>query len=199
MNLAYSRFTLVAFNLREQRIIYRQDNAEKIDFAAIGKAVQAPTAGTVNYHLLQDKQSETHFITKLLTDQLGPQTVSPDAIIICGAEGYARKEGASRSTQTERRNFESDLLPELQLQPDRRTLSRHDRIRTQSIQRGLLIQYRAPARFGKRYPGHAISDGQTTHLEDPEISSGESNVLRSLPAISISNIRSETVFFANGP
>ena len=78
------RFTLVAFNVREQRIIYRQDNAEKIDFAAIGKAVQAPTAGTVNYHLLQDKQSETHFITKLLTDQLGPQTVSPDAIIIVG-------------------------------------------------------------------------------------------------------------------
>ncbi len=79
-----SRFTLVAFNVREQKIIYRQDNAEKIDFTAIGKAVQAPTAGTVNYRLLQDKQSETHFITKLLTDQLGPQTASPDAIIIIG-------------------------------------------------------------------------------------------------------------------
>src|SRR5260370_28935201 len=71
------RFTLVAFNVREQKISYRQDKAEKIDFAAIGKAVQAPTAGTVN---------ETHFITKLLTDQLGPQTASPDAIIIIGSK-----------------------------------------------------------------------------------------------------------------
>jgi hypothetical protein len=79
-----SRFTLVAFNVREQRIIHRQYDVEKIDFAAIGKALQAPTAGTVNYRLLRDRQSETHFITKLLTDQLGPQTVSPDAIIIIG-------------------------------------------------------------------------------------------------------------------
>jgi hypothetical protein len=79
-----SRFTLVAFNLREQKIIYRQDNAEKIDFAGLGKALQAPTAGTVNYRLLQDRQSETHFVTKLLIDQLGERTASSDAIIIVG-------------------------------------------------------------------------------------------------------------------
>src|SRR5260370_42400305 len=85
------RFTLVAFNVREQKIIYRQDNAEKIEFAAIGKAVQEPTAGTVNYHLLQDKQSETRFITKLLTDQLCPQTASPAAIMIIGAKATLDK------------------------------------------------------------------------------------------------------------
>jgi len=79
-----SRFTLVAFNLREQKIIYRQDNAEKIDFGGLGKALQAPTGGTVNYRHLQDRQSETHFVTKLLTDQLGERTASSDAIIIVG-------------------------------------------------------------------------------------------------------------------
>src|SRR5260370_18427384 len=79
-----SNIPLVAFNLREQKIIYRQDETNKIDFAALGKAVQAPTAGTIEYRLLRDKQSETHFVTKLLTDQLGAQTASPDAIIIVG-------------------------------------------------------------------------------------------------------------------
>jgi hypothetical protein len=33
---------------------------------------------------LRDPQSETHFATRLLTDQLGPQTDSPDAIVIVG-------------------------------------------------------------------------------------------------------------------
>jgi len=79
-----SRLTLVAFNLREQRIIYRQEDDDKIDFAALDQAAQSPTAGTINYRLLQDPRSETHFVTKLLTDQLGARTSSPDAIIIVG-------------------------------------------------------------------------------------------------------------------
>jgi hypothetical protein len=76
-------FTLVAFNLREQKIVYRQSNGD-IDFVQLGQALQSRTAGTVNYHLLQDRQSETHFVTKLLTDQLGAAAPSPDAIIILG-------------------------------------------------------------------------------------------------------------------
>jgi hypothetical protein len=79
-----SRFTLVAFNLREQKIVHRQGNTKKIDFGELGQAVQSSTAGAVNYHLLQDRRSETHFVTKLLTDQLGAATASPDAIIILG-------------------------------------------------------------------------------------------------------------------
>jgi hypothetical protein len=77
--------TLIAFNLREQKIIYQQEKADKIDFTALAKAVQSPTAGTIDYHLLKDPRSETRFLTKLLTDQLGTQAESPDAIIIAGA------------------------------------------------------------------------------------------------------------------
>ena len=79
-----SRFTLVAFNLREQKIVHQQGNAEKIDFSQLGQAIQSRTAGAVNYRLLQDRRSETHFVTKLLTDQLGAAAASPDAIIILG-------------------------------------------------------------------------------------------------------------------
>jgi hypothetical protein len=79
-----SRITLVAFNLREQKIVHRQDNTEKIDFGQLGQAVQSRSSGTLNYHLLVDPRSETHFVTKLLTDQLGAAAASPDAIIILG-------------------------------------------------------------------------------------------------------------------
>jgi hypothetical protein len=65
------RFTLVAFNLRGQRIVYRQDDARNIDFAALGKALRASAPGTIPYRLLRDKQSETRFAEKLLTDELG--------------------------------------------------------------------------------------------------------------------------------
>jgi hypothetical protein len=80
----FSRVTLVAFNLRAQKIIYRLEKEGKIDFAALAKALQSPTAGTIDYRHLQDPRSETGFVTKLLTDQLGAQTESPDAIIIAG-------------------------------------------------------------------------------------------------------------------
>jgi hypothetical protein len=78
------RFSLVAFNIWEQKIVVRQDNAEKIDFAALAQAAEAPTNGTVNYRRLQDRQSDVHFVTKLLMDQLGTRAASPDAIVIVG-------------------------------------------------------------------------------------------------------------------
>jgi hypothetical protein len=75
--------TLVAFNLREQRILYRED-ADQIEFLALERAIQSPTGGTVDIRALRDPQSETHFVTSLLTNHLGAQADSPDAIIIIG-------------------------------------------------------------------------------------------------------------------
>jgi hypothetical protein len=78
--------TVVAFNLREQKIVYRQENAERIDFLAMEKATQSRTSGTIDISLLRDPQSETHFVTGLLTDELGAQADAPDAIVIVGAK-----------------------------------------------------------------------------------------------------------------
>jgi hypothetical protein len=86
-----NRFSLVAFNIWEQKIIARQDKAEKIDFAGLAQAIQAPTNGTVNYRRLQDPQSNVHFVTKLLIDQLGTRAASPDAIIIVGPKVTLQK------------------------------------------------------------------------------------------------------------
>ena len=78
------RFTVVAFNMQEERVIYREDNVERIDFPSLGEAVGAIKLGVVDYRRLQDPLSSTRFLTSLLTEQLGPQQPEPDAIIITG-------------------------------------------------------------------------------------------------------------------
>lgn len=77
---------LVAFNLRGQKIMYRQEEVDQVDFLALERAMQSPAAGTIDISLLRDPQSETHFVTRLLTDQLGAQPDPPDAIVIVGAK-----------------------------------------------------------------------------------------------------------------
>jgi hypothetical protein len=78
------RFSIVAFNMQEERIIYREDNVDRIDFPALGQAVENLKLGTVDLRRLQDPQSDTHFLTGLLAAELGPQNPQPDAIIIAG-------------------------------------------------------------------------------------------------------------------
>lgn len=78
------RFSLIAFNMQEQRVIFRQENVERIDFPALGEAVGGIKLGTVDYRKLQDPLGDTRFLTSLLSEQLGPQTPEPDAIIITG-------------------------------------------------------------------------------------------------------------------
>jgi hypothetical protein len=75
--------SLVAFNLREQTILYREDSGQ-VDFLALKKVLQAPIAGTVDIRVLRDPQIETRFVTGLLTNHLGARADSPDAIVIVG-------------------------------------------------------------------------------------------------------------------
>jgi hypothetical protein len=86
-----NRFSLVAFNIWEQKIIARQDKAETIDFGALAQAIDSPTNGTVNYRRLQDPKGDVHFVTKLLMDQLGTRAASPDAILIVGPKVTLQK------------------------------------------------------------------------------------------------------------
>ena len=78
--------SVVAFNLRAQKIVYRQEHADQVDFAALEKAAQSLTSGTIDLSDLRDPQRETHFVTKFLTDELGAQSDSPDAIVIIGSK-----------------------------------------------------------------------------------------------------------------
>jgi hypothetical protein len=76
--------SLVAFNIWEQKVIERKDTAEMIDFAALAKTAEAPTNAIVDYHSLQDPQSDVRFLSQLLGYELSPRAAQVDAIIIIG-------------------------------------------------------------------------------------------------------------------
>jgi hypothetical protein len=75
--------SLVAFNIGESRVIYRQEAAERIDFPALGKAIQTMKLGTVNIGQLTQKHSETDFLQSLIEKEIGNNS-HPDAVIFAG-------------------------------------------------------------------------------------------------------------------
>lgn len=76
------RFSLVAFNITEQRVVYRQDDRDQIDFPALGKALASIKLGMVDYRKLTEKYSENDFLARLIQDELGNN--SADAVIFAG-------------------------------------------------------------------------------------------------------------------
>jgi hypothetical protein len=78
------RFTLVAFNLHEQRVIYRQDNSDKIDFPALGEALNSLSLGTIDLKRLAQKNGDTEFLTSLIRQEAAGNQVEPDALVFAG-------------------------------------------------------------------------------------------------------------------
>jgi hypothetical protein len=79
----FGKFSLVAFNMQEQRVLYRQLSENRIDFPALGDAVQKVKLGTVDMRQLAQKHGEAEFLTDLIKQEMG--TVDhPDAVIFAG-------------------------------------------------------------------------------------------------------------------
>ncbi|MEJ7606804.1 MAG: acetyltransferase [Bryobacteraceae bacterium] len=78
------RFTVVAFNLHEQRVIYREDNADKINFPAIGEALAQLNLGTVDLKRLSNRNGDTEFLTNLIRQEVGTSSSPPDAVVFAG-------------------------------------------------------------------------------------------------------------------
>ncbi len=76
------RFSLVAFNMNEQRIVYRQEDADHIDFPALGKALASLKFGMVDVKKLNDPHSGSDFLAKLVMTELGGN--KSDAVIFAG-------------------------------------------------------------------------------------------------------------------
>lgn len=76
------KFSVVAFNMNDQKVVYRQEDSDQIDFPALGKALSTIKLGMVDYKKLSDKHSETDFLTKLIQDEVG--NASTDALIFAG-------------------------------------------------------------------------------------------------------------------
>ena len=78
------RFSIVAFNMQEQRVLYRQREASQIDFPALGDALKTLNLGTVDFRQLGQKHADSEFLRGLMTREIKEETESPDAVIIAG-------------------------------------------------------------------------------------------------------------------
>jgi hypothetical protein len=79
-----TRFSIVAFNMQEQRVIYRQEAASQIDFPALGKALKSLNLGTVDLKQLSQKHGDSEFLGNLITQELTEDKQPPDAVIFAG-------------------------------------------------------------------------------------------------------------------
>ena len=64
------RISLVAFNMSEARVVYRQESADQIDFPALGRALQSMKLGTITVQNLGQKHSETDFLQGLIENEV---------------------------------------------------------------------------------------------------------------------------------
>jgi hypothetical protein len=79
----FGKFSLVAFNMQEQRVLYRQLSENRIDFPALGDAVQKVKLGIVDTKQLTQKHGETEFLADLIKKEMGTPD-HPDAVIFAG-------------------------------------------------------------------------------------------------------------------
>jgi hypothetical protein len=76
----FGKFSLIAFNLQEQRVVYRQENSDHIDFPGLGEALRSLSLGTVDLKRLSQKNGETDFLANLIQREVGGED-RPDALI----------------------------------------------------------------------------------------------------------------------
>jgi hypothetical protein len=77
------RFSLVAFSMASQQVLYRQENVDHLDLPALGEALSKVKFGTVDLSKLAVKNSETQFLGDLIRTELGGANKS-EAIIFAG-------------------------------------------------------------------------------------------------------------------
>ncbi len=77
------RFSVVAFNVQEQKVLYRQEGLSEIDFPAIGEALRNLHLGRVDISRLGQKNSNSDFLGDLLVNEIGAPE-KPDAYVIAG-------------------------------------------------------------------------------------------------------------------
>jgi hypothetical protein len=79
-----AKFTVIAFNVQEQKVVFRQQDADRIDFPGLGKALGEIKLGTIDLGRLSRKNSETEFLGNLIREELKAGESGPDAVVFAG-------------------------------------------------------------------------------------------------------------------
>jgi hypothetical protein len=80
------KFSIVAFNLNDQRVVYRADDLDEINFPELGKQLASVKLGMVDYKHLADPHSPTEFLSHLVQAELGGNPA--DAVIFAGPKAF---------------------------------------------------------------------------------------------------------------
>lgn len=78
------KFSIVAFNLNEQKVVYRQADTDRINFHDLGESLTSLNPGTVRLAQLAEKHSDTNFLANLITSETGRNDKRPDALVFAG-------------------------------------------------------------------------------------------------------------------
>jgi hypothetical protein len=79
----FGKFSVVAFNIQEQKVLYRQDSEDSIDFPTLGDTMRSIKLGIVDTHRLQQKHGDTDFLTTLIQNEMTGED-RPDALVFAG-------------------------------------------------------------------------------------------------------------------
>jgi hypothetical protein len=79
----FGKFSVVAFNMQEQRVLYRQSSEDRIDFPALGEAINSVKLGRVGVRQLTEKHGDTEFLSELIKKEMASED-HPDALIFAG-------------------------------------------------------------------------------------------------------------------
>jgi len=79
----FGNFSVTAFNMQEQRVLYRQASGDRIDFPALGEAINSVKLGTVGLRQLSEKHGDTDFLADLIRKEMAADD-HPDALIFAG-------------------------------------------------------------------------------------------------------------------
>ena len=141
----FGKFSVVAFNVQEQRVLYRQSSEERIDFPALGRAIQGVEPGKVDLKQLSQKHGEVSFLSDLIKKEIAND--HPDAVIFAGPKVLLDDSvpGGGPEAPGVRRNLPG-VLHELQPEPAGRPLERCHRQGDPELP-GHRVQHQPAARF----------------------------------------------------
>ncbi len=77
-------FSLTAFNAYDRRLVYSVRGQPRLDFEALGEAIEMAPAGVVDVEALADPGGEQRFLAEMISGAMVPAPRRPDAVIIVG-------------------------------------------------------------------------------------------------------------------
>ena len=77
-------FSLTAFHAYDRQAVYAVERQPRLDFAALGRAIESMSPGVVDVDALADEGGDERFLSSLLNSAFDATRERPDAIVIMG-------------------------------------------------------------------------------------------------------------------